>query len=222
MTMKLIIPAYFAPDLGAGRDSKWQRVLDASEQVFSVIINPNSGPGKAFEPAYKGLADALQKRGIGVFGYVHTSYGKRPPTEVLDEALRFKEWYNTDGIFLDEVATTPEQYDYYSHLGQALDWRIYLNPGTKVVDNRFYALASVLCTFEGTWDNYRREWSKTVSEGRRVWHIVYECPMPFVMRRTLTEAALNGVGYVWVTNDKEPNPFDSLPAYWDKLLSYLR
>lgn len=81
----------------------WETVLDSANVVGFVVLNPDSGPGmKCFE-GFKSCVLACQKAGIGVLGYTRSTYGARDLKEVLDDLGNYLEWYDVDGLFVDEV-----------------------------------------------------------------------------------------------------------------------
>ena len=59
--------------------------------------------------------NSFRAAGGRVIGYVYSSYTDRPLQQVLDDIDRYDDWYNIDGIFVDEMANTgpAERLNYY-------------------------------------------------------------------------------------------------------------
>lgn len=98
---------------------------------FTVIVNPDSGPGNASGPgldyvsALRVLSEAPNVRTVG---YVPTGYGTRDIASVIDEIMIYANWTGKDtrltvsGIFFDE---SPHEYSahaaqYIAALGTAV------------------------------------------------------------------------------------------------------
>src|SRR5438552_2528743 len=64
---------------------------------------------------------ALQNAGCFVIGYVDTRYGARALQDCLNDAVRWKDFYNVDGIFWDEVGTGHAAY-YQSLVNYVANW----------------------------------------------------------------------------------------------------
>jgi hypothetical protein len=98
-----LVPAYFYPVAG----SPWDDLVDAAGTIpVTAILNPASGPGGAQDSNYVAVVDALRAAGGAVVGYVHSSWGSRPMAEVTAEIDRYADWYDIDGIFVDEMSTS--------------------------------------------------------------------------------------------------------------------
>jgi hypothetical protein len=71
-------------------------------------MNPSNGPGKSIDPNYVTAVKTVDSAGTGflVFGYVYTRYGKRPLSSVEADVNKYKSWYNVDGIFVDQTASS--------------------------------------------------------------------------------------------------------------------
>ena len=127
---------------------------------FWVILNPASGPGKEADGNYTKAVDRLIGAGCVVLGYVTTSYGKRPETEVRGDIDRWAKLYpRVQGIFFDEMiyedTDAGEKYqsgvDQYAHDGGW--WPTVANPGAET-PGRYFAgddrgAADVIVVHEG-------------------------------------------------------------------------
>jgi hypothetical protein len=100
-----------------------------------------------------------------------------------------------------------------------------LNPGTAV-PQCYEDSADVLVTFEGTYGDYTGtpdspgdayqplNWAPV--DPRKIWHIVYATATQAEMEQVMALSKSRNAGYVYVTDDVAPNPYDTIPAaaYW--------
>ncbi|MFI8187865.1 spherulation-specific family 4 protein [Streptomyces sp. NPDC085946] len=174
----LLIPYYEHPSV---RPAEWDAVVAAAPRLYGVVLNPASGPGDRPDPAFAGVAARLRAAGVRVLGYADTGYGRRPYADVVRDLTRYRDWYGTDGAFLDRAAAGPEEFPHYQRLAVGA-WGVgcgtlVLNHGTA--PHPAYArIADVLVTFEGSWAAYRaqapRPWP--AGGGARLCHLVYGVP----------------------------------------------
>jgi hypothetical protein len=130
----LVVPMY-------GWDAGWERVIDAKEEnsgtEIIVVINPSGGPGGSSDSHWEGVVDDLQDEDIVVVGYVSTSYAGRSEGDVKDEIDRYQDWYDLDGVFLDEVS--PSDLGYYEDIRDYAEGEgaetVILNPGAPVPES---------------------------------------------------------------------------------------
>lgn len=174
----LLIPYYEHPSV---RPAEWDAIIAAAPRLYGVVLNPASGPGEAPDPAFAEVAGRLRDADVRVLGYADTAYGRRPTADVVRDLARHRDWYGTDGVFLDQVAAGREEFAYYQRLATAA-WGIgcgtlALNHGTAPHPS-YARIADVLVTFEGTWATYRsvgpQQWRG--GTGVRLCHLVYGAP----------------------------------------------
>ncbi|MFD9035744.1 spherulation-specific family 4 protein [Streptomyces sp. NPDC059567] len=169
----LLVPFYEHP---AERPDAWDVVIEAAPSLYGVVLNPASGAGQSRDPAFAAVAERLRAAGARVLGYVDTAYGRRPHGEVVAELLRHRDWYGTDGAFLDQVPTAPEAIDHFRRIGVAARAAgartLVLNHGAHP-DPGYAALADLLVTFEGPWDSYR---ALDLPVADHYCHLVYAAP----------------------------------------------
>ncbi|KAF3906581.1 Spherulin-4 [Dactylellina cionopaga] len=165
----ILFPLYIYPDPGC-----WDRVFTVvsrhPEQHFTLVINPNSGPGTDKFPDAE-YTDAIAKlnvyKNVTLIGYVHTTYGTRDLTQVIAEVERYAAWstysdvdIHVDGIFVDEApGELGERKAHLSYLKtlhgavkrafEAVDSQGYLvtNPG-RIVEKVFYNYADSIVSYE--------------------------------------------------------------------------
>lgn len=147
-------------------------------------------------------------------------------------------WYrlygdSIGGIFFDEgynVCGVDNDYaNYYEELNRYAKTRhpgamTVLNPGT-VVPQCYEDTADVLMTYESDYAAYYgnnansalnyKELDWTPQNSSKIWHIIYGVPASEVTRVAAT-AKERGAGYLQITDDVLPNPYDTLPSgdYW--------
>jgi hypothetical protein len=141
-----------------------------------------------------------------VLGYADTDYARRPHADVIRDLDRYRDWYDTDGVFLDQVASGPDELTYYRRLATAVHGTLALNHGTTPHPS-YARIADVLVTFEGSWTTYRRlpprPWHG--SPDIRLCHLVYGVPEGVDLTADGTEGvdlycAVPGVGdHPWGT-----------------------
>lgn len=235
----LLVPAYFYPSFDPAQ-SYWDELTAAAASGASVtaIMNPDNGPGSAFNSDYATAVNSFRAAGGKVLGYVYTCYGGTqcftglPPTQttaqVLSAAQRYADWYGVDGIFLDEMSNRLADLPYYQTVAQGLratysNWQIVGNPGTST-PAAYLGVADTLVTLEtgtGSYANAATEpWMLTADPARQA-SLFYNVATADAMRALLGEATARNVGYLYITDDRyvvgdptAPNPWDQLPSYW--------
>ena len=216
----MAIPAYFYPG------SAWDQAIAAAPRVSTMVMNPASGPGVALDPNYLAKVRQAQARGIQVLGYVHTSYGQRNSGLVRTEIQLYWQWYGVNGIFLDEVASSASALPYYrdlaAYIRQQASQRIVLNPGVAP-DEGYMSVGDVIVVFEGTFASYvplrLPTWINRYP-GTRFAHLVHATTSS-QLRTAMDLSKQRNAGFVYVTDDGMPNPWDRLPTYWTQELAQL-
>lgn len=170
----LLVPYYEHPSV---RPAEWDAIVAAAPRLYGVVLNPASGPGDAPDEAFAEVAARLRAAGVRVLGYADTDYARRPPADVARDLARHRDWYGTDGAFLDQVTSGPEGFAYYRRLATAVRGTLALNHGTTPHPS-YARVADVLVTFEGTWTTYRRQPPQPWCGGTdvRLCHLVYGVP----------------------------------------------
>ncbi|MFI5802910.1 spherulation-specific family 4 protein [Streptomyces sp. NPDC051561] len=207
---QLLVPLYEHP---ADRPDAWEAVLRVPERLHGVILNPASGPGSSPDPAFVAVADRLRGAGVRVLGYADTDYARRPHAQVVDELLKYRDWYATDGIFLDQVSSGRDAHAHYRRLSVAARAAgaetLVFNHGVHP-DPAYLDLAEVLVTFEGTWDTYLAdgrppEWTRA-HPAHRFCHLVYAAPTDVAAL-----AAGRGAGVHCAVPGDGEHPWGTLP-----------
>ncbi|CAO2654975.1 Nn.00g117080.m01.CDS01 [Neocucurbitaria sp. VM-36] len=115
LPIQVIVPLYMNPELGA-----WGRLYDAivrhPDTNFTVIINPDSGPGSATWPSatYIAAIKALDVHlNVKTLGYIDTAGGTRDNATIRSEIATYSGWAKVsdklaiNGIYFDH---TPWKY----------------------------------------------------------------------------------------------------------------
>jgi hypothetical protein len=190
----------------------------------TAVINPNNGPdGCPPNSDYQRGLDDLRSAGVSMLGYVYTSYGTRDVATVKADVDLYDQCYAVDGIFFDEVSSSADDLAYYTGLYVYVKARpnldtVVLNPGTHI-DESYLSdpAADTAVIFESPSDN----WPGYVPDSyigdyppERFAMLAYNVPDTSTVCAHIDLAQHRGIGYVYLTDDTLPNPWDSLPGYW--------
>lgn len=230
-TVDILLPLYAYPSWYAPSTYLWDDVAAAASQVpITAIVNPANGPGGAPPNSdYEVGLTALRDAGVTLIGYVYTSYGTRDPAAVKADVDLYAASWGLGGIFLDEVSSAAADLAYYQPLYDyvrakpGLD-RVVINPGTQVDEGYVSAPASdVAVIFENGsgWSGYTPDPYVASYPDERFAALGYAVADAAAMQHFVDLAVQRNVGYVYVTDDTLPNPWDSLPPYWTDEVSYL-
>ncbi len=222
--VEIVVPAYFYPS-GSG-NSHWTAMTNAADDVeITAIMNPGNGPGNARDNNYVNVVNAFRAAGGRVIGYVYSSYGARPLAEVTADVDKFAQWYDVDGIFVDEMWNNgpAEKLNYYKSIYDHVksinpDWEVMGNPGTTTIEQYLtWPAADRLMVFENVGAQYPGHtpsaWNANYDRSRFV-HLVHTEASSANMEMYLQLALARNVGGIYVTNDVLNNPWDTLPTYW--------
>ena len=233
--LEILIPLYSYPTWWQPQSYVWDDVAAANAAVpITAIVDPANGPGGGGPNAdyLVGLAD-LRSGGVTMLGYAYTSYGARPAADVkADIDVWSDQWtaYGVSGIFLDEAAPGSATLDYYEDLYHYVLskpglTRVVVNPGTTADEGYLSRpAASVVVGFENTataWEAYVPPAYQSSYAPSHFSALVHTVPDAAVMQHAVDLAARRRFGYVFVTDDTMPNPWDTLPAFWTAEVSYV-
>ncbi len=214
----LLVPLYSYP----GND--WDTLVKEKTSHPSIpivaIINPDSGPGTK-DTNYVYGVQKLQSAGIRVIGYIYTAnVGYNNITGDIDE---YKNWYNVNGIFFDQMSNVKGNETFYAHLSNysrsvGLNFTVG-NPGIDTLPSYVGTVNNMVLydnpdlpnvsAFEGWHKNFTKSNFSLVS---------YDVNN---VNKSYIEDMSKLVQYMYVSNATLPNPFNSLPGYLDNLLSIL-
>ena len=216
----VMVPLYTYPT-----SSTWDSVAKTKTNYPSVpiiaIVNPSNGPGGSKDSNYAAGIQKLQSAGVTVLGYVYTGYGSRSSTTIKADISAWNSWYKVNGIFFDEMSNTGGKETYYKSLS---DYAKSLSSAYTVGNPG----ADTASSYIGTMDNiiiYENSGLPSLSS-LGGWHSNYDKKnfsiIPYAvgsLDRTYVSSASSKVGYIYITNDNLPNPWDSVPSYLSDLAS---
>jgi len=222
-SIRMAVPAYFAPG------PEWQRVIAAAPTVGMVIINPANGPGAGTIPQYTQVIAQARAAGIIVLGYVSTSYGQRPEADVIADINSYYDLYSLSGIYLAEgpmeADCTPleAQYRRVADAAHARDAHAYLAVGTHYCPTYVYFF-DLMVEFAMSWSDYQTYTVPTwmpAGSPERFCHFISDVPAAEA-GAAISRAIANGAGWVFATDQSQPNPWGQLPVYFDAELQAIQ
>lgn len=216
-----MIPLYTYP--GPTWDVVVQEKKAHPDVPMIVIINPKNGSDISADPNYLAGVQKLQLEGILVLGYMHTNYAARNSTDVFAEIDNYKNWYNVNGTFFDEMSNIAGYEGYYSNLSSyAKSAGLTMTVGNPGEDT--------LPSYIGTVDNIVIHDNSGLPSDSLLggWHTDHAKSNFSILAygvdsvdQSYVGHASNYVQYMYMTNDTLPNPWDGLPPYLTNLTASL-
>jgi hypothetical protein len=229
--VRVLLPLYSYPSWYAANYPWTNAMLAASIVPVTVIVNANNGPngGPPNADYVHGLAD-LRKAGVTILGYVYTSYSSRAIKSVTDDIDLYAQYWNINGIFLDEVASTTNALAYYGQLYDYIKSRtnltqVVINPGTHTVEGYISRPAcDTAIIFEDSegWTNFVADAYLAHYPSSRFAMLLHSNFSVADMRHSIDLAEQRNIGWVFITDDVLPNPWDTFPAWWKDEVEYIR
>jgi hypothetical protein len=215
----IAIPAYFFDNTSA-----YSAVISERPVVKVVVVNHGSGPGSTYSEVFAAALGRLHEANIDVFGYVLTNWTHRSTADVESDIRHWFAWYHVGGIFLDQAPQDCASVSYYAKLDafvRSIDEHalVALNPA-MLTSECYMTVADIVVAFEGSYTSYLSHyvapaWEKKYADSR-FWHLIFGAGTTAEMTRIVALSQTRHAGYVYVTPDSLPNPWDSLPnaQYW--------
>ncbi len=197
--VSIIIPLYSDPG------TNWGEVMEAKslhpDVPMVAIVNMLNGPGTAVNQTFASSVLDLEQANVSVIGYVATGYGSKPFPAVEGEIKEWRQFYNVQGILLDEMSSAPSDAVYYIELdGYAGSLGMPLvigNPGTSSPSDHLNGTIA--------YEN----------PGLPPWpvgsFVAYSVPSFDV---STFKGLAARASYVYVTDQGLPNPYALLPSYF--------
>ncbi|MFJ2819939.1 spherulation-specific family 4 protein [Streptomyces toxytricini] len=219
------IPGYAHPLLAP---VEWAELTRPGTPLHWAVLNVTDGPGSRPDPHCTEAVARLRGAGGTVLGHLAMRDGERSFGELVSDAHRFADWYRVGGFYLDGapadrsgLAGVRRVVDTLRGLGP--DLRIVLGHGTHPHEG-YADVADQLVTFAGAWADYR--WSQVAEwtadhPPERFCHLVHGVPRTH-LEEALRIARWQGAGTIWFTDRRgapSENPWASMPAYWDEIVS---
>lgn len=212
----IAMPA-FAP---ATDTTFWNSGISAKPPLHIMIANPSNGPGASADPDFVAAIAAAQATGIDVLGYVETANTAVAPTTAEQDIDRWKTFYNVTDIFFDHTSVSASDLSYYQSLANKVHLTagatVMLNPG-QTPDEAYMALSQIVNIFEGipsTFATFTMPTWAANYDVSRFSSFIYAVPDAATMKLLLAQSRTANIGYVYVTSDDQPNPYDNLPTFW--------
>lgn len=216
-TTYAIVPAYFYPTLSNLQGPYTQ--LSESTIPMKIIINPANGEDAVAPPNADWVKAIELLAHKYTLGYVYTSYGERPISDVKNDVLGYlNNGWNVRGFFFDETVSDNSKLGYYDELSVYIkginhDLEIVFNPGVPSSD-RMLELCDVSIEFEGTAETFQQG-VLTLSPdhvNRRYSACIVHGASTF--DQTLMDEMIASYTGVYLLED---DTYNHLPAYWDDM-----
>jgi hypothetical protein len=217
----IMVPLYTYPG------GTWDAVISTKnahpDLPIAAIVNPASGPGSSKDSNYASGIAELKDAGVMVLGYVSTAYTGRDLNAVKSDMDKWRSWYpDVQGIFFDEQTNWagPEWYydqadDYAKSKGFTFTVG---NPGANSLPSYLDTVDVVLIYESPGLPNLGNYQSWSSADNGKLGMIPFGVgSMP---RQWITDAS-QLVGWIYVTHDVLPNPWDSLPPYFGDMAALL-
>ena len=235
-TIEILLPLYIYPNWYEPQSYVWSDVVSAAAIPITAIINPRNGPDNLppNEDYQRGLAD-LRQTDISLIGYVYTLYGDRPIAQVKRDIDLYHQYYDIEGIFLDESASSSQQLDYYRELYNYIKtkdkaYQVIINPGTHI-DEEYLTkpAADTVVIFEHYsqyWSEYQPRSYVDKYKPERFASLIHSVDDSNQMKKYIDMAIARNIGYIYITDDSPSgdngDPWNSLPTYWQEEVDYVR
>jgi hypothetical protein len=223
-TTGTIVPLYSYPTASA-----WSAIISAKTSHPSVpvvaIVNPSNGPGTAVDSNYTSGIANLQAAGIVVIGYVATGYAGRAQTAVQADVAAWKSFYPAvTGIFFDEMSNQAADVAFYQAQdsyarGQGFTYTVG-NPGTDTIP-AYVGVVNTILVYESSGLSTLPTWYASYPASNFV-VIPYNVPSLDASATSYIASARQEIGYIYLTDDNLPNPWDTLASYFASLLTDLQ
>ncbi|RAK90770.1 hypothetical protein BO79DRAFT_215772 [Aspergillus costaricaensis CBS 115574] len=189
-----------------------------------LVANIVNGPDSTVDSNWEDVIQRASSAGKTVLGYVRTGYlgvsdqkfqTRLGSGDLADWTAQIEEdvdmWYklygdSIGGIFFDEGWPECGNNNEYVNLYN-------LDPGSPMA-SCYEDTMDTLLTFELSYDSYVNSYTPndwTPKDPRKLWHIVYDVPESAVSE-VAKLANERGAGFLQLTDDTLPNPYDTLPA----------
>lgn len=219
-TQSMALPAYEYPTL----TNLWPFIDANASQIPFVIVNPASGPGVSANSDYTTRIATNNTENIKSIGYVDTNYQARPYTDVISDIdLWYSLYPGVKGIFLDRVSATGapalcySAYLYNYAKIRHTDDPVIQNFGTYTTPayepyGDIFVNAEMSHALYQTWSLPVDGFQNVSANANRFWHLIHTTDSTD-LATTLTATRNNNAGWVYITDDILPNPYDTAPTY---------
>lgn len=201
--LPVLLPLYVHP----ARDPEAWRCAGAAARSVTVVVRCDD-----YDPEVAAGITRLADAGVAVLGYVDALFATRPVADLIEDTTRWAD-HPVAGVFFDQAPTSP-----FSLGPVALATRAARRVGLRTVvlnaaaptDPLYRELGAGVCTFEGTWADYRR-WDGTGS-GPGDGHLVHSVPAESVPA-AWAMLRQRRAGFGLVTDRCLPEPYAGAPTW---------
>ncbi|EAW24040.1 uncharacterized protein NFIA_036120 [Aspergillus fischeri NRRL 181] len=204
---QIAVASYINP-LGDPAAWNWLIAYDVKKMPI-LVANVVNGPDSALDLNWQSVIQRASAAGKTVLGYVRTGYLGLYGDNIV--GIIFDEGWPECGDNND-YADLYKYIDAYTKRAHPGAFTV-LNPGLPIA-SCFEDTMDSLLTFELNCDSYINFYTPngwTPNDPRKLWHIVYNVPESAVSE-VANLAKERGVGFLQLTDDSLPNPYDTLPA----------
>ena len=211
-------------------DPPWDLLIELKNQYPNLpvngVINPANGPGEAIDNEIAAEVLQLQAAGITVLGYTFTNNCQRPITDGISEDIdKYREWYNVDGIFYDELNCQEADLEYVETLDELANSRGALftigNPGTGIPESFIGILDNYIIYEDRGLPALSLIEERTFGLDKRHFSITAFGVPETEINSDYILALSELVQYIYITDDDLPNPYDTFSSYIDELFAIL-
>ena len=221
--MGIYIPLYTYPTSPSWDEAVQIRISYPTVPILGCI-NPSNGPGKHFDKKFEAGIQRLKDVGAVLGGYTATHYGDKSMDQIKREITQYSKWYkNLDGICFDQMQSRVGKEEYYKSLtdfSKSLGFDFTIgNPGTSVSPS-YIGTVDYLKIYEspGTPELSKiKDWYDKHGRANFI-TISYGVPS---LNNTFLREAQQYINFLYITDDKLPNPYNTLPSYIVDLAKYL-
>ncbi|WP_282796839.1 spherulation-specific family 4 protein [Streptomyces sp. CC224B] len=205
--------------------AEWAELARPGAPLHWVVLTVGDGPGDRPDPHCLAAAGRLRNAGVRVLGHLDVAHGARSFGEQVSDAHRYLDWYLVDGFYL---ARCPRERTALPEVRRTVATLRALLGGGHVVFGHggqphpgYAESADQLVTFSGPWSDYRwsqvAEWTAAYPPDRFC-HLVHGVPRGH-LDEALRVARWQGASTIYFTDRAGPDPWETLPGYWDEIVS---
>lgn len=222
----IAIPVYQYPTL-----PMWTDITAAGSQVPFVVVNPASGPGTVVDPNYTNQIATNTTAGQRSIGYVDTNYQARSASAVTADIDQWKTLYpGTTGYMMDRVSVgtaadlfyTAYIYNYikakYPNSLVVQNFGTYTAPAYEPYGDIFINAEMGYTLYNSSWTVPNDGFQNNPVYQDRFWHIIHTTNTGD-FTATLNKTRASNAGWVYITDDVLPNPYDDIATYWSTELT---
>jgi len=228
----VLFPLYIYPVTNSTWNPLYEAFTAHPQLNFTVIVNPQSGPGSSPYPTEQYSFQLRQLHAypnVRTVGYVRTGYAERNITAVLQDVATYSGWASkssalaVDGIFFDEI---PSEYsstmaEYLSTINQAaknapglqLDRMVIHNPGA-IPDSRYNDTSTdITVVFEDSYQAYQTKQASLEALPRNRTEYAYMLHSVPTISADFVDQLSNDAEFLFLTTLSE-NYYGSFDPQW--------